>query len=483
MSNEHRARDDEDPAQILVPREFLAEKHRGKQDDENHAEFIHRRDPRSLAELQGSEIAKPRQPGGQPRKHEEQPGTRSQRGQPTALARQPDQHHAEAEDHRRTHHGGKVGADPGHPHLRQHGSDGGKQRGTQRPPSPIGLHPFFYTIVARLQFQGHLDRGSLMLSPTTSTPPNRLDWRLLLTPAVIVGALGYFVDIYDLLLFSIVRTPSLKSLGFTGDALATQGLMLLNLQMAGMLLGGILWGIIGDKKGRLWLLLFGSIALYSAATFMANGLVHTVQRVRVLAGAGRGRVWRANSAEAWRSFRSCCRGRCRGYGTMIVATVGVFGAVVASLVAEVLNWRTAYLVGGACWGSACWRCASAWRNPGMFRAYGYVQAGVRRWEFSGSFHQPRTAGPLRELHPHRHAAVVRRRHPGDAVPGVCEGARRERDGDGGARHPVDVPGADVRGFSHGNAQSALALTQRRCCGLSFVAVAGGGGGVFPRAGG
>ena len=76
--------------------------------------------------------------------------------------------------------------------------------------------------------------------------------------AIAVAALGYFVDIYDLVLFNIVRIPSLKSLGLVGDQLTSTGLMLLNYQMTGMLIGGLLWGILGDKRGRLSVL-FGSI--------------------------------------------------------------------------------------------------------------------------------------------------------------------------------------------------------------------------------
>ena len=87
---------------------------------------------------------------------------------------------------------------------------------------------------------------------------------------VIVAALGYFVDIYDLVLFSIVRVPSLKSLGLSGQELIDSGVFLLNMQMAGMLLGGILWGVLGDRKGRLKIM-FGSIFLYSVAN-IANGM-------------------------------------------------------------------------------------------------------------------------------------------------------------------------------------------------------------------
>jgi MFS family permease len=105
--------------------------------------------------------------------------------------------------------------------------------------------------------------------------------------AVLVAALGYFVDIYDLLLFSIVRITSLKSLGVPESELLSTGSMLLSMQMGGMLVGGILWGILGDKKGRLSVL-FGSIILYSLAN-IANGFVQSVEMysvLRIIAGIG-----------------------------------------------------------------------------------------------------------------------------------------------------------------------------------------------------
>src|SRR5271169_1281712 len=91
---------------------------------------------------------------------------------------------------------------------------------------------------------------------------------------VIVGALGYFVDVYDLLLFSIIRIPSLTALGLKGDAINQKGSDILSIQMFGLLIGGIVWGILGDKKGRLKVL-FASIILYSLGS-IANGFVHTV---------------------------------------------------------------------------------------------------------------------------------------------------------------------------------------------------------------
>lgn len=160
---------------------------------------------------------------------------------------------------------------------------------------------------------------------------------------VIVAALGYFVDIYDLILFSIVRISSLKSLGVTGDALLSDGVMLLNMQMAGMLIGGILWGILGDKRGRISVL-FGSIIMYSLANIL-NGFVMDVQQyavLRVIAGIGL-----AGELGAGITLVSEVMSKeSRGYGTTIVASVGILGAVVAAFVADIFDWRTAYFVGG-----------------------------------------------------------------------------------------------------------------------------------------
>src|SRR5438874_11697475 len=105
--------------------------------------------------------------------------------------------------------------------------------------------------------------------------------------AVFVAALGYFVDIYDLLLYTIVRVPSLRSLGLDDAQIRDKGLDIINMQMIGLLIGGIIWGILGDKKGRLSVL-FGSILLYSAANF-ANGFVQNVHQyawARFVAGLG-----------------------------------------------------------------------------------------------------------------------------------------------------------------------------------------------------
>jgi hypothetical protein len=113
------------------------------------------------------------------------------------------------------------------------------------------------------------------------------DFRHIFSLPVIVAALGYFVDIYDLVLFSIVRVPSLQALGLSGRDVTDYGVFLLNMQMAGMLLGGIIWGVLGDRKGRLKIM-FGSIFLYSLAN-IANGMVTSLPAyaaLRFIAGVG-----------------------------------------------------------------------------------------------------------------------------------------------------------------------------------------------------
>jgi putative MFS transporter len=164
-----------------------------------------------------------------------------------------------------------------------------------------------------------------------------------LRAAILLAAMGYFVDIYDLLLFSIVRVPSLKSLGSAGQTLTDNGIFLLNVQMIGLLTGGIFWGILGDKKGRLYVL-FGSIFLYSIAN-IANGFVHSIESYaiwRYIAGFGL-----AGELGAGITLVSEIMPKeKRGYATTIVASVGVSGAVVGFLVAELFDWRTSFYIGG-----------------------------------------------------------------------------------------------------------------------------------------
>ncbi|MCX6304529.1 MAG: MFS transporter [Bacteroidetes bacterium] len=160
---------------------------------------------------------------------------------------------------------------------------------------------------------------------------------------VLVASLGYFVDMYDLVLYGIVRIPSLKSLGITGDELVSKGMFLLNMQMIGMLIGGIIWGILGDKKGRLSVL-FGSIALYSVAN-IANAFVTTVPEyafARFFAGVGLA----GELGAAITLVSEIMKKESRGYGTTIVASVGILGSVTAGLVGDYFTWQWAYIFGG-----------------------------------------------------------------------------------------------------------------------------------------
>lgn len=184
---------------------------------------------------------------------------------------------------------------------------------------------------------------NMPISLTGAMPSEKKKKHYLLSAAVLIAALGYFVDIYDLLLFSIVRVPSLKSLGFTGQELTDNGIFLLNIQMIGLLTGGIFWGILGDKKGRLYVL-FGSIFLYSVGN-IANGFVHSVESYavwRYIAGFGLAGELGAGItlvAELMPKEK-------RGFATTIVASVGVSGAVVGFFVAELFDWRTSFFIGG-----------------------------------------------------------------------------------------------------------------------------------------
>jgi MFS family permease len=165
--------------------------------------------------------------------------------------------------------------------------------------------------------------------------------------AVIVAALGYFVDIYDLLLFSIVREPSLAGIGVNiADAKATiaASTKIINWQMVGLLLGGILWGIVGDKKGRLSVL-FGSIILYSVANFL-TGYVTTVDQyayARFVAGIGLAGELGAGITLVSELLPK----EKRGIGTSLVAGIGLFGAVFAYFTYKFTDdWRLCYKIGG-----------------------------------------------------------------------------------------------------------------------------------------
>ena len=165
--------------------------------------------------------------------------------------------------------------------------------------------------------------------------------------AVIVAALGYFVDIYDLLLFTIVREPSLKGLGVdlsNAKAVLTASTKIINWQMVGLLIGGILWGVMGDKKGRLSVL-FGSILLYSVANFV-TGFVTTIDQyayARFAAGIGLAGELGAGITLVSELLPK----EKRGVGTSLVAGIGLFGAVFAYFTYDFTqDWRLCYKIGG-----------------------------------------------------------------------------------------------------------------------------------------
>jgi MFS family permease len=171
---------------------------------------------------------------------------------------------------------------------------------------------------------------------------NKKQYGILSIP-VIVAALGYFVDIYDLLLFSITRVGSLRSLGLSDAEILTQGESIIMWQMGGLLLGGIIWGVMGDKKGRLSVL-FGSIILYSLAN-IANGFVQTPEQfklIRFIAGLGLAGELGAGITLVSELIRK----EKRGIATSFVAGIGLTGAVVAFIMKENFDWRTCYFIGG-----------------------------------------------------------------------------------------------------------------------------------------
>lgn len=167
----------------------------------------------------------------------------------------------------------------------------------------------------------------------------------ILSAIVIVATLGYFVDVYDILLFGIVRTQSLKDLGLLPNEIQTKGELLISLQMIGMMIGGVFWGVIGDKKGRISVL-FASILTYSLAN-IANGMVNTIETYafwRFVAGFGLAGELGIGITVVSESLPK----NKRGYGTMIVAGIGIMGALGAVAVYHLLqDWRICYYIGGA----------------------------------------------------------------------------------------------------------------------------------------
>ena len=161
--------------------------------------------------------------------------------------------------------------------------------------------------------------------------------------AVIVSALGFFVDVYDLLLFGIIRKPSLTAMGLSPEQVLTEGEFIISIQMTGLLLGGILWGVIGDKKGRLSVL-FGSILLYSVANIL-NGMVTNMNQyilLRFVAGIGLAGELGAGITLVSELLPK----EKRGVAAAMIASFGILGAVTAFYMNRFFDWRTCYYIGG-----------------------------------------------------------------------------------------------------------------------------------------
>ena len=168
--------------------------------------------------------------------------------------------------------------------------------------------------------------------------------RISINFTILVAALGYFVDVFDLIIFSIVRNESLHDLGIESSDSLVIGLKLLNFQLVGVVIGGFIWGIVGDKRGRL-AVLFGSIILYSVAN-LANAFVHTEEAYiicRLLAGLGLAGELGAGVVLVTELLN---KGGKRGYGTMLIAGIGLLGAVFAAWISTQMHWRNVFLVGG-----------------------------------------------------------------------------------------------------------------------------------------
>ena len=217
---------------------------------------------------------------------------------------------------------------------------------------------------------------------TTFTRQEKI--KILFSFPVIIAALGYFVDIYDLLLFGIVRIPSLNDLGLDADKVGT---MIINFQMVGMIVGGILWGILGDKKGRLSVL-FGSILVYSLAN-IACGLLPELAFgdkamlyawLRFIAGVGLAGELGAGITLVAETLPK----ELRAIGTSIVAGFGVLGAVVAEFTVELAgSWSMAYLIGGGL-GLLLLALRISVAESGMFKTV-KENASIKRGDFLSFF--------------------------------------------------------------------------------------------------
>jgi len=217
---------------------------------------------------------------------------------------------------------------------------------------------------------------------------------------VIVASLGYMVDIYDMILYNVIKKESLEALGLAGSAYESNEIFLFNCQMIGMLLGGLLWGILGDKRGRISVLL-GSILLYSVANIVNAFVVSLPQYawVRFLAGIGLAGELGAGITLVVETMEK----RTRGYGTMLVVTFGALGGVLAAIMGkkggvvsewfhawtgiQLAGWQMAYLVGGSM-GLMLLALRVGIHESGMYRHLQH--SAVSRGDFLNLLRTPRT---------------------------------------------------------------------------------------------
>jgi putative MFS transporter len=162
--------------------------------------------------------------------------------------------------------------------------------------------------------------------------------------AILVAALGYFVDIYDLLIFGVVRVASLRDIGVADSDMLSTGLHLINLQMGGILIGGFVWGVLGDRLGRCSVL-FASILLYSVAN-LVNAFAHSLplyEAMRFVSGVGLA----GELGLSVTLVSELMPKEYRGWGATIIGSVGVMGAILAGLIGDCVSWRVAFAIGGA----------------------------------------------------------------------------------------------------------------------------------------
>ncbi len=202
--------------------------------------------------------------------------------------------------------------------------------------------------------------------------------------AVVAVALGYFVDLYDILLFSAVRTPSLRAIGLPEDQLLSVGLMLQNWQLFGMLVGGVLMGIFADKRGRLSIL-FASIFIYSVANILNAFVTNTTQYaiLRFITGVGlAGELGVGITLVSENAPKHQ-----RTLATLIISGFGLCGGAAAALVASKMDWKTSYIVGG-CMGLALLVFRYSIRESELFE--GLKKGGVSRGNFLQLLSQPKS---------------------------------------------------------------------------------------------